>query len=363
MTIPKYRFALLATYLVCFVTIWGLAYYLYPLEGDLTRVGGFSENLFLPQDGQTTFQKNAFVVAKSLADYNRDYDVLVLGDSFSCDQVARGFGWQNYFWEKTGYSVIVFDMRRFWPQEILASEEYRKHPPKIFIFESVERYLHERTAYFSEDAILAQLPESKEIALPAFHPAQGIEKTVVFPKREACQDVSYVVGFLGAKAQRWLGINEQAKVFPLKTDGLFSSKEKRSLLVYFDEIKKKNLDDAELQKAREGIYRLKKLVESNGVTRFFCLVAPDKTSIFSEFLENPENRTRNIVEFIAEDKRLPMIRADVVLSQAIRQGKRDIYLPNDCHWNSEGNRLVGEEAARVIKSKTGSQKFENSATD
>jgi len=352
MTLARYSFSLLAAYAICFLSVWGLAYYLYPLDGDLTRVGGFSENDFAPDEGQLRYSKNLFRVAKNLSDYDRYYDVLLLGDSFSCDQEARGYGWQNFFCERTGYSMIVFDTRRYWPQEILASPEYQAHPPKVFLFETVERYLHERTAYFSEDAVLGALPDREPIAFPAFSklPEEDLEKSTTHSKREPCGDTDYVFGFLGAKVQRHLGLNNQALNFPLKTGALFSSRASETLLVYFDEMKKKSLDDKELQKVREGVYRFKKLIENDGKTRFLCLVAPDKTAVYGDYLKDSAHATRNIVEFVAADGRLPMVRGDLRLSEAVREGKKDIYLPNDCHWNSEGNRIVGEAVAEYVES-------------
>jgi hypothetical protein len=99
-------------------SVWGLAAWLLPVDGDLARVGGYAENDFGPIAPQAAFDQNLFKVTTDLKDYDKYYDVVVLGDSFSVDQVSRRFGWQNYFINRTGLSMIVFDTRRYWPMEI-----------------------------------------------------------------------------------------------------------------------------------------------------------------------------------------------------------------------------------------------------
>jgi len=149
MSLSLYSKIIGLAFVAILAAVWGLASWLQPVDGDLARVGGYAENEFGWKAPQAVFDQNLFKVTTDLKDYDKYYDVVVLGDSFSVDQESRRFGWQNYFINRTGLSMIVFDTRRYWPMEIYELPIFKQNPPKVFIFESVERYLHERVAYFS----------------------------------------------------------------------------------------------------------------------------------------------------------------------------------------------------------------------
>lgn len=350
MSLSRYRTILLLLFVLCLGGVWALSVYLQPLDGDLTRTGGFTENDFHWRNPQATFQSNLFTVTDRLEDYDRYYDIVLLGDSFSCDQLNRFFGWQNYFLQRTGFSMIVFDTRRYWPQEILNAPAFQKYPPKFFIFETVERYLYERMAYF----VKVPVPEStaSAIAPPTIPvPAPIPILDMQLRKEVSSFDTDYVIGYLGAVMQRTLHLNNQVFSFSLNDPGLFSSVKNQELLVYFDEMNKKKLKEADVEQLRAGIAQCTKIVESNGKTRFICLVAPDKSSIYAPYLADAKNATWNLIERVAQDKTLPVVRTDQVLAAEIARHTPDVYLPNDSHWGSIGHRLVAEALLDTMLSK------------
>lgn len=323
--------------------VWGIASWLLPMDGDLARVGGYSENEFGLREPQTVFAKNHFTLADSLEDYDRRYDVVVLGDSFSVDQVERFFGWQNYFIARTGLSMIVFDTRRYWPVEVYDSPQFKKYPPKVFVFETVERYLHERVAYFSR-----MTPPARNAGEPVAREIYVEKKESEFPTSErmpnpqADFDPSHAIGHLGAIVQRRLHLNNQVVEVPLAKGGMFSSRNDTDLLVYFDEFKKQTLTPQNVADLRAGAGVFRKIIEANGVTRFVLIVAPDKTSAFAPYLKDGAKATANLIAELAKDPTLPVPRTDLVLAQAISSGKKDVYLPNDSHWGSIGHKLFAE---------------------
>jgi len=115
--------------------------YMEPESNELTRMGGYLENEFGWNAPQEHFAKPMFDMARSIEDYKRYYDVVVLGDSFSENQ---SHGWQNYFARESGLSVITFRLGRVKPDDILNSQVYRKQPPKLFIYQIVERNIINR---------------------------------------------------------------------------------------------------------------------------------------------------------------------------------------------------------------------------
>lgn len=334
-------------FLAWLAVVWGLAAYLQPLDGDLTRVGGYTENDYHWRSPQRTFEKNHFRVASGLADYDRYYDVVLLGDSFSCDQEGRRFGWQNYLFERTGWSILTLDVRRVWAHQILESEAFRKHPPRVFIFESVERYLYDRTSYFTGE------PEKSHPvprALPQLRP-QRLESGVIWPRARSSWDTDYAIGYLNALMERKLGLNRQTLELPLTDGGLFSNRESRSLLVYFDEAGKPGMRGGDSAKMRAGMLALQEKVEQNGVTRFVCVVAPDKTSLYARWLANPASGTKNLVEAAAAEPRLNLVRTDLILGGEVLSGSQDVYLPDDSHWGSATHGLVANRTVDYLLDK------------
>ena len=341
LTFQRYRAVLICLFALNIAVVWGLAVYLRPLDGDLTRVGGYTENDFHWTKPQQTFAKNSFRIAANLDDFNRYYDVVVLGDSFSCDQEGRRFGWQNFFLKRTGLTMIVFDVRKFWPRQVIESEAFRKHPPRFFVFESVERYLYDRTAYFVDVPVPeAELPK-KRSALTLKNSGGEAIPMELQPAR-SCLDSDYVLGFLNAVMQRRFRLNNQVLRLPLKQGGLFSSRTAKEMLVYFDEVAKNILTARNLDKLRAGMLRLQSIVESNGSTQFVYLIAPDKSSIYSPYLANPDDTTMDLLDDASKENRLHLVRTDKILSREIASGTPDVYLPNDSHWGSVGHRLASE---------------------
>jgi hypothetical protein len=329
--------------------VWGLAAWLLPVDGDLARVGGYAENDFGPRSPQAAFDQNLFKVSTDLKDYDKYYDVVVLGDSFSVDQVSRRFGWQNYFINRTGLSMIVFDTRRYWPMEIYELPIFKQHPPKVFVFESVERYLHERVAYFSGMSAPSAAPLTAPPELFAGAKPLGLKTHEQTASLQAGFDPNHVLGHLGAIVQRHLGLNNQVVEIPLAKKGLFSSPNDTDMLVYFDEFKKQSLGEKDYADLRKGAAVYQKIIEANGFTRFVLLVAPDKSSTYAPYLKSADRSTANLVAELAKAPSLPIPRTDQILAAAIASGKKDVYLPNDSHWGSIGHKLFADALADQLQ--------------
>jgi hypothetical protein len=345
MSLSLYSKILGLAFLAIIATVWGIASWLQPVDGDLARVGGYAENDFGGRSPQAVFDQNLFKVTADLKDYDKYYDVVVLGDSFSVDQESRRFGWQNYFINRTGLSMIVFDTRRYWPIEIYDSPTFKKYPPKVFVFESVERYLHERVAYFSGMTPPPAGSKTSTTDLFVSTNPPRLPTRELAPNSKADFDPDHVLGHLGAIVQRHLHLNNQVVEIPLAKKGLFSSPNDVDLLVYFDEFKKQKLTEKDFADLRAGAAVFEKIIESNGFTRFVLLVAPDKSSIFAPYLKDADRATANLVAELAKDPSLPLPRTDLILFEAIASGKQDVYLSNDSHWGSIGHKLFADALA------------------
>lgn len=136
MSHKKYNLILLIPLGILFTVIVFLAVWVEPLEGDLTRLGGFTENDFGWNEPQQQFSSLLFKLEEE-QEYDQYYDVVVLGDSFS--NAYPRTQWQNYFVQATGLSLITYKVDKIDIESFVASPAYQDHPPRIVIYETVER--------------------------------------------------------------------------------------------------------------------------------------------------------------------------------------------------------------------------------
>ena len=119
--------------------LFAVGVYLQPLNGDMTRIGFYAEREFGWNSSQRVFRKLQFSLPELFDQAGWHYDILVVGDSFS--RARPESQWQNYLSLATGEFVGSLDIYNVSLNQILASREFSEHPPKVLIFEAVERLL------------------------------------------------------------------------------------------------------------------------------------------------------------------------------------------------------------------------------
>ena len=309
------------------------------VTGDLTRTGGFSDDKFGWNDPQERFEKMQYYLANTVEEYDRYYDVVVLGDSFSIDGAK---GWQNYFIEHTGMSVITFYIAKgITLEDIVSSPQYQRSPPKLLIYQTVERRSFFRLHDFAEKKWpmvnnLDSLPELLHKDLVRHQYAKkDIYRSIGAPLEKR---ISFATNFLSKEFQRRLGrYRGNTLVYPLMSDGLFSSKESAQLLVTIEDTDK----DVSVNSVKRAVLGLKKgrtLVESNGKTRFQLLIFPDKLTVYKEYLSDSTITVKSYIPALAEH--FDFVRLDKVFSRQLELGARDLYLPNDTHTGYLGYKLA-----------------------
>ena len=104
MNYRAYNLIILIPLGILFAVYISLAPWVEPLEGDLTRLGGFTENDFGWNEPQQQFS-SPLVSLEGKHEYDQYHDVVVLGDSFS--EAYPKAQWQNYFVRGTGLSLTL----------------------------------------------------------------------------------------------------------------------------------------------------------------------------------------------------------------------------------------------------------------
>jgi hypothetical protein len=335
---------------IVFLVLYALALTLEPIDGDLTRTGPYLESEFGWNEPQEQFAKDLYALKKN-EKYDKYYDVVIVGDSYSTMEFT--FQWQNYLTLLTGLSSITFNIHSTDIDKLLNSENFKKHPPKIFIWEFVERSISLKRRYTSTDCT----PE----ATPPFSPVSiaPIEATVTPYKRDRTinffdpnfnESSHYLKYFFRGLIVSKMGKRSRTIRLPLNTGGLFSSKNDREILLYNRDFwKTLRFKKKFLERRRCYISHLQNLSQQNGKTFFVALPAPDKTTAYEDFIEFGKNKNLNLLELLDTDPRLHLIRLDRVFKKKIKEGVVDLYPPNETHWGSRGHRIVAETLIQYLK--------------
>jgi len=338
------RLLVLTVILVSGLFIYGVN--LQPLFGDLTRIGSYAEKEFGWNKPQLEFQQPLSGIGR----YEGYYDVVVLGDSFSTGRPS--LHWQNYLVAAKGWSVVTLNINKIKLEQILENPIFRKKPPKILIFESVERELPRRleNEYFCDEITL--LKQASKIARPLSVTEsvqmRELKDLTTHVKREtAWRDIKlgYVRDYLWNNLLRTLlgDANTRVAKVELAKKAPFSSFNKHAMLAYKDDFRKKAWwDEMGAQEISCRIDKMRQQVEENGQTQFVFMVAPDKLTAYADFIQDNEARNISALPELSGYLSEVMPRIDLALISAIHEGEQDVYLPDDTHWGSSGYQIAAE---------------------
>lgn len=327
--------------------LFALGIYLQPLYGDLTRLGGYAERDFGPNTPQKKFAAPLY----STGAYTRYKDVVVLGDSFSYGWPEHQ--WQNYLVATTGWSIQTVDINVVPLRKLLDSAVYRATPPRLFIYESVERLFPARI----DDGQTCTPASKVQVYRPfdAVPRAIAVSNAFLQARGRDWRDIklSFSAKYLSSILRRKLMDDSQSIVqkLELSHSGLFSSNDSQALLVYRDDITMAgDWQQGNLPTMGCQVERMRRLVEANGKTRFVVMVVPNKLSAYADFVRNPQLRSKSLLRGFSDQNPGVLIRADRALASAIRAGEQDVYLPDDTHWSSRGNEIAAHAVLDFLRS-------------
>ncbi len=311
------------------------------IEGDLTRIGMHSEDNY-GNNGVEYYFKPA-LSSKGSVDNIDTYDIIVIGDSFSNHRFSRA--WHNYLQRETGFKIGVFKINDL--NKIIASSKYKASPPKIIIYESVERELYNRHyKKISEGGCLASRNELIKIKLklnPVNVEPYSIKRNTNFSFK-----VDLGIKFLREKIK--ITPKLKTRTLNLTTSDLFTNKYSEKLLIYGDDIEnKKRLLLSDWRGVYCNLLELQKKIQRNKQTKFITLIAPDKLTIYSSYIKSKEWEDISYYQYLTENNELNAVPLLRYFKDALKRNKKDIYLSNDTHWGSAGNELVGRAVLDYFK--------------
>lgn len=334
-----------------FVVFISLGLWVEPIEGDLTRLGGFTENDFGWNDPQQQFSSVLFTLKKN-REYDQYYDVVVLGDSFSVNFPRAQ--WQNYFVRATGLSLATYKVDDIDIESFVASPAYKDHPPRVVIYETVERSFVSRGTQWNkrncEPATFSKAgwkplalkpgnqsisPHSRDTRAGLLHP--NLSSGAHFLKRS-------IKKIFNKKSHRAIKI-------PLIRDDLFSNRESGHLLVYRNDFERYQISKDNLKQAVCGLSYIQDTFQKNGKTFFIGMIAPDKLTAYMDVYKSFDHDKFHWMDEISRHPQLQVPRLDVVLKNEIARGARDVYLPNNTHWGSTGQQIAAHTLTKYLTHK------------
>lgn len=309
-----------------------------PYFGDLTRLGGYSEGQYGWNDPQQRFAPPLYrLTATERFDYPAATDVVILGDSFTIDS---GASWPNYVVQHTGLRVEAFRNDKVTLEAALASRNFRDRPPRVLIYQIVERNLIGLPTASGGPCTPQAPPRAAALRT---RPIDVATAPYHRPRDGAWINPSLAIDFLAKTVAREYLRRDRTRVvrLALAAEAPLSSAERRSLLVYQDDVRKLSWSAQDWEDIRCRLIDAQNRVQANGQTFFVALVAPDKLTAFANLLHDERYAGASRIDLLTADRRLHLPRLDLRLRQAIRDGVVDVYLGNDTHWGSAGYELAG----------------------
>lgn len=342
-----YSLVLLFCGLTVVVAMFAFAFYLDPLWGDLSRLGWYTENLY----GSNSPEE---IVKDKLYDkdiYSHYYDTVVMGDSFSHtnnDTLAARRVWQNAFFLRTGLSLTTFLIGRKDWREVVASPVFQATPPKLLIYEEVERNLMLRLGKAPpEREKCDDMAPMNDKAIPPFEVTSVSDSGRYFTAVERThgqldeKHLAYARDFISQRFRIAVGLSHPPVMeYPL-TRPLFSSQRPNRLLVYSDDLEKSQWHDDALKNVSCNLRLIQREVEKNRRTRFVAIIVPDKLTAYSEFIANPDFKDLSVLDRI-DFRSINLARIDRPLRNAIRQGQLEIYSSTNTHLSGNGYHILAD---------------------
>ena len=337
------------------IIITSIYIYMDPLVGDMTRLGGFLENDYGWNRKHEVFSEPLYKYIKNLDEYDKYYDVVILDDSFSFGVPERT--WTNYFSMETGLSILGLHVQNTSIDELINSEQYKKNPPRLLIYQSIER------------ALLARNHNCSGIHKTARK--NKIDKTWVFSRRNIVlksitrKQMATKSGFVGmgpafshfkTSFSRIMhrhqdGTHPIVRRTALSTSGLFTNRDNTRLLYYRNDEYKRDWTADNIKTIACSLADKSAIIEASGKTQFFAMIFPDKLSVYESYTKDAHLNNLSVIKRISSPF-YTTVRLDKVFSAAINKGTADVYLPNDTHCSDIGYKLAADALISKLISNT-----------
>lgn len=322
--------------------ILSFGFYVEPITGDLTRVGGWAERDYgwvniLPE----------IPVDDNVKDV-RSADILVLGDSFSWANMWQSVLGRSLSRRVASHNYVQFNCIADWLEMLVRGGHVAG---KAVIVESLERLFVSR---FSEVEDCRGSRSSEALAVQPFdvsanrevptykRTGRTIPTDVVYLLKVAMNSLLLEMGG-GRRSISGLAVNA-----PLASRDLFSNRRSDRILYYYEDDAESTWSDEQIGKAVFSILAIQRRIEAAG-GRFLFVLVPNKSSVYARFIVGRPDVDRYTP--IVRRLRDTGVGAVDVLAPFSEHAEKeaDFYLPDDTHVSTKGYRVLGEVIAGEMR--------------
>lgn len=309
-----------------------------PINGDLTRIGGYPERWF----GWNSTQPGMPCQTSKQRTPDKKH-VLVIGDSFSQSQC-----WQSQLDNRYTFDFMHVKDARL--SQLI--QKIRTEKPDAIVMETAERALPDlygRDSLFlnaSEQCIMPDRRQHPDITLDQLKARMAVMPLLPDKHRATLPDSGKRIseGFHYLKLAIKNAVRPDKRktlVLELTTDHLFSHRRSNRLLVLAKDSALQEIPDAgDIATARCSLQKTARSLAETGIA-YAILAVPDKTTAYQPYLADNAIRNRQaLVDVLAVDQVNHSINMLPFIRQMLAEGQQDVYQPNDTHWSYKGHQLA-----------------------
>ncbi|MBH75347.1 MAG: hypothetical protein CL896_06125 [Dehalococcoidia bacterium] len=309
-----------------------------PIVGDLTRLGYLPEEEFGWHKPQVRYEKSHF----SKIFPKRQYDIIVLGDSFSLDEKRS---WVNTLVSQTGLSVGVSHHRNLNLFDLGNADEIGN--PRLIIFETAERRLLDRTQLCEQPLVVHN--SAAHIAGISIKQVLKSPATTIEYRPVKVDFLNIPLGYYVKKMfSPYLDPNlqERVQLVTLKSN-YFSNSRSKELLYYSADNKKKQWPATAPQEIQCGVATMRRFSADVLKANFLLMVMPDKSSIYGNYAVR-KGISSSRLEGLFDESDVLYVDLYAELKRLVQQGTVDVYLPNDTHISGRTQKHVGNLVVKYL---------------
>lgn len=329
-----------------------------PYSGIQTRTGGYLERDYGWNTPQQGFRKALFTHALKLEQYDRYFDLVVFGDSFSFSETQS---WMTYLAQTRGITSVFLHIDELSITDILTHPVFINQPPKYFVVESAETQALQRLRRIGLDlSAMDTATEPKPEDLPVdteLNSQQNAEPSrlgkgepieILREKKTTFNERMRIgANFIIRALERlfWSDLRSGVSEIQIDCEHCFSNQKKGYFLVDNSAMTDDGYKMVFLQDAVDNINKLSQHFESQYQTQLRVVIFPGKANAYSSYTALNNNPTILKPPLTTEMQNfIPLMPA---FRKAITAGATDFYLPNDQHTSHLGYelaaRIIGEE--------------------
>ena len=269
-------------------------------------------------------------------DEAQDAEIVVLGDSFTKKNINS---YVNYLGHALGKKIchLYIDDNKINP--CVATNQLIDNDLlpncKILVLESVERHAIWRLRDCFNGGNLV-----------------FVEKSDDAPKRF---DIYKYLSLNRLSSFVKLNLNIDNPVGKLKLDGDYFTNKYSDKLYFYTSLNDgggdlwyKNYDESAFAKAKSNLLKLREKAVEKGIDFYFLMPADKFDMYYDNIVDNPypQNPTAS---YFSDMDTMWYLSGKQILTPALRDGVKDIYLVNDTHWSRIAAEIVGRHLARLIE--------------